>query len=95
MVDCYNVVVAIINGIIEFQKKRKESLDEIAKLRSDARKKLLEKIDPILKSYMAENGISFAVNKDFVILAGSENNYDITVPITKILDKELPSLNLK
>ena len=81
--------------VVEYQKERKESLNQIAKLRTDAREKLLEKIDPILKSYMSENGISFVINKNVVILAGSENNNDITIPITKILDKELPSLNLK
>ena len=81
--------------VVEYQKERKESLNQIAKLRTDARAKLIEKIDPILKSYMSENEISFVINKNIVILAGNEHNNDITMPIVKILDKELPSLNLK
>ena len=44
---------------------------------------------------ISENEISFVINKNIVILAGNEHNNDITMPIVKILDKELPSLNLK
>ena len=55
--------------------------------------KLMDKIEPIVDTYINENNISLVIDKKFAI-AGL-NQYDITNIITEKLDKELPSLNLK
>ena len=79
--------------VASYQTGRRAAIDKIAKKRSDARQKLLDKLDPILKSYMAANQISIIIDKKNVILG--VDALDITKNITENLNKELPSLNLK
>ena len=62
-------------------------------MRAEARKKLLEKVDPILNDYITNNDISLVIDKKYIIRG--KNDLDITKIITEKLDKELPSLNLK
>ena len=42
-----------------YQSKRRTSLDRIAKLRLESREKLLKAVNPILSTYIKENGITF------------------------------------
>jgi len=79
--------------VLKYQTDRRTSLDEIAKLRSDSREKLLARIGPIVDTYIKENNISIVIDKKNMI--GGLNEYDITKVIVSKLDKELPSLNLK
>ena len=79
--------------VIDYQSERRAALDKIAKQRTDARMKLLEKLDPILKSYIEENNISLIVDKKNVLIGNSD--LDITNIIIDKLNKELPSLSLK
>ena len=79
--------------VIDYQSERRAALDKIAKQRTDARMKLLEKLDPILKSYIEENNISLIVDKKNVLIGNSD--LDITTIIIDKLNKELPSLSLK
>ena len=79
--------------VIDYQSQRRSSLDKLAKQRSDARKKLFEKINPILSKYVEENNISIVIDKKNVI--SSSTDFDITNIIVEKLNKELPSLNLK
>ncbi len=76
-----------------YQAERRGSLDKIAKKRSEFRQKLLEKLNPILNTYIEENGISIILDKKNMIFA--KPDLDITKIIVKKLDTELPSLNLK
>ena len=78
---------------MDHQAKRRASLDKIAKQRIDARKVLLEKLDPIIKQYVDDNGISLVVDKK-IVFAGKAD-LDITNSIVEKLNKELPSLDLK
>jgi len=79
--------------VLDHQTRRRASLDKIAKQRIDAREILLEKLDPILKKYVENNGISLVVDKKTVLAGNSD--LDITNPIVEELNKALPSLNLK
>ena len=78
--------------VMDHQAKRRASLDKIAKQRIDARKVLLEKLDPIIKQYVDDNGISLVVDKK-IVFAGKAD-LDITNSIVEKLNKELPSLDL-
>ena len=79
--------------VIDYQSERRSSLDKIAVQRSNARKKLLEKVDPLLNSFIKENAISMVVDKKSIF--GGNVDLDITKKIIEKLNKELPSLNLK
>ena len=79
--------------VVDYQTKRRDSLEKIATQRAEARKKLLEKLDPILNKYSDENGFTLILDKKNVIKGNTQ--LDITEPIIEVLNKELPSLNLK
>ena len=79
--------------VIKHQQDKRASLDKITKQRSIARQTLLKELDPILKSYVEENGLSLVLDKK-TVLAGN-TGLDITDAIVEKLNKALPSLNLK
>ena len=79
--------------VIDYQTKRRGSIEKITKQRADARQALLEKLDPIINTYIDENNISLVIDKKFTI--GGNTNLDITDIIIEKLNKELPSLSIK
>ena len=79
--------------VIDYQSQRRASLDKIANQRKEARQKLLDKLDPILKSYIEENDISLIIDRKNVLLG--DPDFDITKIIVENLNTELPSLSLK
>ena len=79
--------------VIKYQTGRRLSLEKITQQRAESRKKLLERIDPILNTYIKENGILLVIDKKNVL--GGNSDLDITNIITEKLDKEFPSLNLQ
>ena len=76
-----------------YQKDRNDSLQKIATQRAKARSKLVETLKPILEKYSKENNISVILNKKDTLFATPE--LDITKPIIDILNKNLPSIDLK
>ena len=68
-------------------------MDKITKQRSEARKELLNQINPILEKYSEENNISLIIDKKFLVMG--DNDLDITEVVISKLDEVLPSLNLK
>ena len=78
--------------VIDYQSQRRTSLDKITKLRAEARKQLFEKVDPILKKYVEDNGISIVLDKKDIVRANVDT--DITNIIVEKLNKELPSLSI-
>ena len=79
--------------VIDYQSQRRASLDKITTQRVQARETLLQKLTPILDSYMKENNISLILDKKNTL--GGNPEVDITKIIVEKLNKELPSLNLK
>ena len=79
--------------VFEYQSERRTSLEKITRQRAESRQKLMEKIDPIVNTYMKENEVSLVIDKKNV-LAG-RFDLDITKIVVEKLNKELPSLNLK
>ena len=84
---------ALRKKVIDYQSQRRASVDKIATLRTESRKKLIDAIDPILEIYLKENNISLVIDKKSTL--GGNQETDITKIITEKLDKILPSLNLK
>ena len=79
--------------VIDYQSQRRVALDKIATQRTESRKILIDKLDPILSDYIKENDISLVIDKKHML--GGKPEHDITKIITEKLNKELPSLNLK
>ena len=80
-------------AVMDYQSRRRASIDKITKQRAEAKQMLLKKLDPILQTYINENSISLVVKKQNVLVGRTE--LDITAIIVKKLNKELPSLNIK
>ena len=79
--------------VIDYQSKRRASLDKITKQRADARQQLLDKLDPILNTYIKENNISLVMDRKNILMG--DIDLDLTKVIVEKLNKELPSLNIK
>ena len=79
--------------VIDYQSQRRTSLEKITSQRAEARQKLLEKLDPIMKTYINENNISLIIDRKNVLMGNT--NLDITNIIVEKLNKELPSLSIK
>ena len=79
--------------VIDYQSQRKGSLDKITIQRAEARQKLLEKLDPILKTYIKENDISIVIDRKNVLMGNTD--LDITNIIVEKLNKEFPSLSIE
>ena len=79
--------------VIDFQSQKKITDDKNAVLWAKLRTTLLQKIEPILDSYINENNISFVIDKKYMI--GGSTEYDITKIILKKLDASLPSLDIQ
>jgi len=79
--------------VIDYQSQRRASLEKITAQRAEARKKLFEKLDPIMKTYIKENDISLIIDRKNVLMGNT--NLDITNVIVEKLNKELPSLSIK
>ena len=77
----------------EYQKNRESFFQKVAKQRADARAKLIEALKPVLENYSKENNVSIIMNSKDVLFAKTELN--ITKPVIDLLNKKLPSLNLK
>ena len=74
-------------------KERKDERDKINQQVVDGRKILLDKIRPILRNYIEENGISLIIYKRNIVEGLAK--FNITEEIIEKLNKELPSLNLQ
>ena len=79
--------------VIDYQSQRRTSIDKITTQRAQARETLLQKLTPILDSYMKENNISLVIDKKNTL--GGDPKVDITKIIVEKLNKELPSIKLK
>ena len=75
------------------QKNRQTALTNIAKIRDNAKQKLLKNLNPIISKYMKDNKIRIVLDKKAVLLG--DVNLDITAKIIELLDKDFKSLNIK
>ena len=78
--------------VTSLQKERDKVIQSISTKRNNARKKLLNELNPIVKNYMAEKNIRLILDKKSVLLG--DEKLDITKDILEILNKKLKSINL-
>jgi len=79
--------------VVEYQNNRRKSIDKISKQRKESRETLIKKLEPILDSYINENGISLVMDKKSMI--GGSTKFDITNIIVEKLNKDFPSLKIE
>ena len=79
--------------VLDYQLQRRATLEKITSQRAEARQKLLEKLDPIMKTYIKENDISLIIDRKNVLMGNT--NLDITNVIVEKLNKELPFLTIE
>ena len=79
--------------VVDYQSRRRTSLDAIAAQRANAKNALLEKLNPILETYIKKNDISLIVNKKNIVMGNTD--LDITKIIVEKLNQELPSLSIE
>ncbi len=80
------------NKVSKLQKDRNTLLEKTANQRANARKQLLENLNPILKKYMVEKKIRMIIDKKNLILA--DENLNITKDIIKLLNNKLKTIKL-
>ena len=85
-------VKSLREKVAKIQKDKRESFNNIGKMRNKAKVDLLKKLNPIIKKYMEDNKIRLVIDKSSVLLGDS--TLDITEEIIGILNKELKSLKL-
>jgi|TARA_B110000444_G_C18835258_1_gene595590 Skp family chaperone for outer membrane proteins len=90
--DYQKKVKALRKKVSDLQKNKKNSFNGIAKSRGEAKKKLLNAVNPIIQKYMEENEIKIVLDKQSIVLG--DKNLEITDKIILILNKELPSLKI-
>ena len=73
--------------VAKLQKDKQKSLSDIAK------NQLLEKLKPILRTYMESRKIRLVIDKKEVLYG--DQNLEITSDIISLLNKEVKELNLK
>lgn len=90
--DYQKKVEDLRSKVKNLQKNKMDSLNSIAKSRAEAKKRLLDIVNPIIKKYMEENNIRLVIEKENVILG--DKSLEITEKIIEILNTELKSLKL-
>ena len=68
-----------------YRKQKKDSMNEMNKIKKESKEKVFKELDPIIKKYVNDNSISIILNKENVIVG--KKNLDITSNIIDILDK--------
>jgi|TARA_B100001093_G_scaffold278640_1_gene266304 outer membrane protein len=85
-------VEALRKKVSNLQNEKRKSINDIAKLRSQAKNQLLKALNPIIKKYMEDNKIRLVLDKKSILLG--DQNLEITKQIIEILNKEVKSLKL-
>ena len=78
---------------VAYQKKRRDTNNNLLRKKNDIRNQLLKTLNPILTKYMSDNNIQIILDKKYVVMANSKT--DLTNEILKILDSQLKSIDLK
>lgn len=91
--DYQKKVMVLRNKVADLQKRKKTSFQNIGKIRSESKEKLLVALKPLIKKYMEQKNIKLVIDKKTVLLGDA--NLEITNEIIELLNKELKSLNIK
>ena len=79
--------------VSNYKVERRNNNDSLLKKKTNAQKKLLNAIDPILKDYSKKNSVLYIIPKKNIIIGNT--NLDITQIILKSLDENIKKINIK
>ena len=86
-------LLSLKKRVEEYNLKKNKYIKEINLFRQNETLKILEKINPIIEKYVADNQITIVLKKQDIVIANSEN--DITKFILDIVNKNLKWTNDK
>lgn len=75
----------------KYREDKKNSLDELNKIKIENTKEILKKLNPIITKYVDLNSISIVMPKKNIIVG--KKNLDITDEIIKLLNENIQKLN--
>ena len=91
--DDYEQKVKLLREkVAKLQDDKNKFFSDTAKSRDDAKKILIEALNPILKKYMEDNNIRVVLDKQSIILA--DVKLELTNIIIDLLNKNLSSIKL-
>jgi len=91
--DDYEQKVKLLREkVAKLQNEKNKFFSDTAKSRDDAKKILIETLNPILKKYMEDNNIRVVLDKQSIILADAK--LELTNIIIDLLNKNLSSIKL-
>ena len=91
--DDYEQKVKLLREkVAKLQDDKNKFFSDTAKSRDDAKKILIETLNPILKKYMEDNNIRVVLDKQSIILADAK--LELTNIIIDLLNKNLSSIKL-
>ena len=91
--DEYKKMVSQLNNKIRnYRAMVSENADKNKKLKINATKKLIKKLNPILSDYSEKNSISIILQKRDIIIG--KNSLNITDDIIKILDENVKEIKI-
>ena len=90
--DFENKIKELRSEILNYQKERNKTSNEIAKQRINASTKLIKKLTPILEEYSKKNSIRIIVQKKHIVMGKKED--DITKDILDLVNQKVKSIKL-
>ena len=85
-------IIELRKEILNFQKERNKTSNEIARSRVKASTKLISKLSPILEEYSNKNSIRIIVQKKNIVMGKKED--DITNDILELVNQKVKNIKL-
>ena len=85
-------IIELRKEILNFQKERNKTSNEIARSRVKASTKLISKLSPILEEYSNKNSIRIIVQKKNIVMGKKED--DITKDILELVNQKVKNIKL-
>ena len=83
---------SLTKEVNKYRSDKKNSVDNINKIKISNTKKILKELNPIITKYVEENNISLVIPKKNIIVG--KKDLDITNKIIKILDDQVKTIDL-
>ena len=92
--EAFDIKVAEFEKKVQtYQFERQEKIRKLDQMVQTARAEILEEVKPIINEYAKEVGITVILEKNAVVMSSDE--MDMTNEVIKILNKNLPKINVE
>jgi len=88
-----NEILKIEKKIKIFKDKKENLVQKFNKKRQDQISKFLNLINPLLEDFMKDNSVGLILDKKNIFI--SKSNYDITMKILEIVNKNIKSISIE